>query len=101
MQSKILVVLSTVAIVGASFAMAYGASGAPMAPLTGIQTSRLIQVYSDHYRHSHQYIVVPQYYYWRRDFLPYMGPQGFYQSPFGPERWGYWCEGAGARRLSC
>jgi hypothetical protein len=74
------------------FAGAFGASGAtPIAPLTRIQTSALIQVYSHHYRHSHQYIVVPltphygypfQYYYWRRDYLPYWGPQGYYQSPF-------------------
>ena len=70
MQSKTLFVLSAVAILAASStAMANGA-----------------QVYSHHYRHSRQYIVVPQYYNWRRDYLPYWGPQDFYQSPFGPER---------------
>jgi hypothetical protein len=53
-----------------------------------------------HYRHSHQYIVVPltRHYGYR----PYWWPQGQYHwSPFGLERWGYWCEGAGSHRLSC
>jgi len=89
MQSKIPVgpiafAVATFICVGAN-----RASGAPIAALTEIQTSQLIQVYSHHYRHSHQYIVVPHYYYWRRDYLPYWGPQGFYRSPFGPERRGY------------
>jgi hypothetical protein len=86
-QGKILGVPIVIAtFIGAG---AYGASAAPIGPLTGIQTSRLIQVYSHHYRHSHQYIAVPQYYYWRRDYLPYWGPQGFYRSPFGPEHQRY------------
>jgi hypothetical protein len=64
------------------YAGTYGQSGA--AP-----------VYAHYYRHSHQYVIVPltslfgypyQNYYWRRDYLPYWAPQGFYQSPFGPER---------------
>jgi len=72
---------------------------ASIAPLTGIQTSQLIQV-SSHYRHR---LVIPVYY-WRPryGYRPYWWPQGQYHwSPFGQERWGFWCEGAGAQRLSC
>jgi hypothetical protein len=69
----------------------------PIGPLTGIRAgSGNTLVYSRHHRHSHQYIVIPltrNYGWW---------PQGQYHwSPFGQERWGYWCEGAGAHRLSC
>jgi hypothetical protein len=80
-------------------AVTYGTSrAAPIAPLTGIQTGHLIQVYSHHYRHSLPVIIVPP----TRRYRPYWWPQGQYHwSPYGPERWGYWCEGAGAHRLSC
>jgi hypothetical protein len=75
---------------------------APIAPLTGILagSGNITLVDSHHYRHSHRYIVVPltRHYGYRR----YWWPQGQYHwSPFGLERWGYWCEGAGAHRLSC
>ena len=72
---------------------------APVAPLTGIQAGpgNITLVYSHHSRHSHQSIVVPltrHYGYW--------WPQGqYHRSSFGLERWGYWCEGVGAHRLSC
>lgn len=72
---------------------------APIAPLLGIQAGpgNMTLVYSHHYRYR---IVVPltrQY-----GYRPYWWPQGQYHwSPFGLERWGYWCEGAGAHRLSC
>ncbi len=73
---------------------------APIAPLTGIQAglANITLVYSHHYRR--QYIVIPltRHYGYR----PYWWQQGQYHwSPFGLERWGYWCEGAEARRLSC
>jgi hypothetical protein len=71
--------------------------GAPIAPLTGMQAGprNTTLVYSHHYR-----IVVPLMR--RYGYRPYWWPQGqFHWSPFGPERWGYWCEGAGAHRLSC
>jgi hypothetical protein len=82
-------------------AVTYGTShAAPIAPLTGIQTGHLIQVYSHHYRHSLPVIIVPPAR--RYGYQPYWWPQGQYHwSPYGLERWGYWCEPAGAHRLSC
>jgi len=57
------------------------------------------------YRRLHQYIVIPltrPYGYRHYAYRPYWWPQGQYHwSPFGLERWGYWCEGAGSHRLSC
>jgi hypothetical protein len=81
-------------------AATYEAShAAPIAPLTGIQagSGNITLVYSHHYWHSYRY-------YWRRryGYRPYWWPQAQYHwSPYGSERWGYWCEGDGARRLSC
>ena len=52
------------------------------------------------YRHSHRYIVIPltRHYAYRS----YWWPQGQYHwSPFGLERWGYWCQPASYHRLSC
>jgi hypothetical protein len=53
------------------------------------------------YRHAHRYIVIPltRHYAYR----PYWWPQGQYHwSLFGvPERWGFWCDGAGSRHISC
>jgi hypothetical protein len=53
------------------------------------------------HRHSHPYIVIPL----TRQYgpRPYWWPQGEYHwSFFGvPERWGFWCEGAGSYRISC
>ncbi len=75
---------------------------APIAPLTGIQagSDNNILVYSHHYRHSLPVIIVPPTR--RYGYRPYWWPQGqYHRSPYGPERWGYWCEGAGAHRLSC
>jgi len=70
------------------------------ADLRGIQAgpADVTPVYSHHSRH--QYIVIPLTR--RYAYRPYWWPQGQYHwSPFGLERWGYWCEGAGAHRLSC
>ena len=73
---------------------------APIAPLTAIQAgpANITLVNSHHDRH--RYIVIPLTR--RYEYRPYWWPQGQYHwSPFGLERWGYWCEGAGAHRLSC
>ena len=75
---------------------------APIAPLTGIRAGpgNITPVQSYQYRHSRQRIVVPL----TRPYgyRTYWWPQGQYHwSPFGLERWGYWCEGAGAHHLSC
>ena len=75
---------------------------ASIAPLTGIRagSDNITLVYSHHYRHSLPVIIVPPAR--RYGYRPYWWPQGQYHwSPYGPERWGYWCEGAGAHRLSC
>jgi hypothetical protein len=80
-------------------AATYG-HAAPIAPLSGIQAgpADMTLIYSRHSRH--QYIVIPLAR--RYAYRTYWWPQGQYHwSPFGLERWGYWCEGAGARRLSC
>lgn len=74
--------------------------GAPIAPLTAIQAGPANITLVNSHRHRHQYIVIPL----TRPYgySPYWWPQGQYHwSPFGLERWGYWCEGAGAHRLSC
>ena len=74
--------------------------GAPIAPLTAIQARPANITLVNSPRHRHQYIVIPL----TRPYgySPYWWPQGQYHwSPFGLERWGYWCEGAGAHRLSC
>ena len=75
---------------------------APVAPLAGIQagSGNITVAYSRPYRRSHRYIVIPL----TRPYgyRPYWWPQGQYHwSPFGVERWGFWCEGSGARHLSC
>jgi hypothetical protein len=78
------------------------AHAAGIAPLTGIaaRPDHLIPVYSHRYRHGRPYIVVPLTP--RYGYEPYWWPQGQYHwSPFGVERWGFWCEGSGAHRLSC
>ena len=70
---------------------------APIATPTGMQTGRgdITLVYAHRRR-----IVIPLTR--RYEYRPYWWPQGQYHwSPFGVERWGYWCEGAGAHRLSC
>jgi hypothetical protein len=74
----------------------------PVAPLTGIQagSGNITVAYSHRYRRSRPYIVIPL----TRPYgySPYWWPQGQYHwSPFGAERWGFWCEGSGAHRLSC
>lgn len=52
------------------------------------------------HRYRHPYIVVPLTRHY--GYSPYWWPPGQYHwSPFGLERWGYWCEGAGSQRLSC
>jgi hypothetical protein len=69
----------------------------PIAPLTGIRggSGSITLVYSHRYR-----IVVPLTR--RYGYQPYWWPQGQYHwSPYGPERWGYWCEPASYHRLSC
>jgi hypothetical protein len=70
----------------------------PIAPLTGIRegSGSITLVYSHRYR-----IVVPLTR--RYGYQSYWWPQGqWHLSPSGRlERWGYWCEGAGAHRLSC
>jgi hypothetical protein len=74
----------------------------PIAPLTGIRagSGNITQVYSHRYRHSHRYIVIPLTR--RYGYQPYWWPQGQYHwSPYGLERWGYWCEPATYYRLSC
>ena len=71
-----------------------------IAPLTEMQAGprNVTLVHSHQYRHAHQYIVIPL----TRQYRPYWWPQGQYHwSPFGLERWGYWCEGAGSHWLSC
>jgi hypothetical protein len=85
---------------------AAGAAGNPATygpPGTGVipgAPGPPFQSTAHHYRHSHQYIVIPLTR--RSGYRPYWWPQGQYHwSPFGLERWGYWCEGAGAHRLSC
>jgi hypothetical protein len=75
---------------------------APIAPLTGIRagSDNITLVYSHHYRHSLPVIIVPSTR--RYGYQPYWWPQGQYHwSPHGLERWGYWCQPAGAHRLSC
>jgi hypothetical protein len=69
---------------------------APIAPLTGIRAgSGNTLVYSHRYR-----IVVPLTR--RYGYRPYWWPQGQYHwSPFGLERWGYWCEGGRGRQINC
>jgi len=70
---------------------------APIASLTGIQTAlgNITPVSS----HRHRIVIPLTRHY---EYRPYWWPQGQYHwSPFGMERWGYWCEGAGAHRLSC
>jgi hypothetical protein len=74
---------------------------ASIAPLTGIQagTGSVTLVYSHHYRHPYR-IVVPL----TRNYgyQPYWWPQGQYHwSPYGLERWGYWCEPVSYHRLGC
>jgi hypothetical protein len=72
---------------------------APIEPLTGEQAAPgdVTLIYSHHYR---PYIVVPLTRHY--GYLPYWWPPGQYHwSPFGLERWGYWCGGAGSQRLSC
>ncbi len=68
---------------------------APIAPLTGIPAgSGNTLVYS----HRHR-IVVPLTR--RYGYRPYWWPQGQYHwSPFGLERWGYWCEGGRGRQIN-
>jgi hypothetical protein len=78
------------------------AHAAPVAPLTGIEAGSgdITLVYTHRSRGSRQYIVIPL----TRPYgySPYWWPQGQYHwSPFGAERWGFWCEGSGSRRLSC
>jgi hypothetical protein len=78
------------------------AHAAPVAPPTGIRagSDNITLVYSHHYRHSLPVIIVPPTR--RYGYQPYWWPQGQYHwSPYGLERWGYWCEPAGAHRLSC
>ena len=73
-----------------------------IASLTGIRagSDNITLVYSHHYRHSLPVIIVPPTR--RYGYQPYWWPQGQYHwSPYGLERWGYWCEPAGAHRLSC
>jgi hypothetical protein len=80
-------------------ATTYG-HAAPIAPLTGIQAGPADVTLVDSHHSRHQYIVIPLTR--RYAYRPYWWPQGQYHwSPFGLERWGYWCEGAGAHRLSC
>ena len=81
-------------ICAATYEMSHAA---PIAPLTGIQagSGNITLVYS----HRHR-IVIPLTR--RYGYQPYWWLQGQYHwSPFGLERWGYWCEGAGSHRLSC
>jgi hypothetical protein len=84
-------------------AVTYGTSrAAPIAPLTGIRagSDNITLVYLHHYRHSLPVIIVPPTR--RYGYQPYWWPPGQYHwSPYGLERWGYWCEPAGAHRLSC
>ena len=81
-----------------TFVATYGTChAAPIAPLTEIQggSGKITLVYSHRYR-----IVVPL----ARPYgyRPYWWPQGQYHwSPFGVERWGYWCEPVSYHRLSC
>ena len=57
----------------------------PRDRLTGTRTGTLSYPLTRHYAYH-----------------PYWWQQGQYHwSPFGLERWGYWCEGAGSHRLSC
>jgi hypothetical protein len=82
-----------------------GAPGPPFhstAPRPYIRSAALLTGASSgsrtghHYRHSHQYIVIPR----TRDYGWW--PQGQYRwFPFGLARWGYWCEPATYYRLSC
>jgi hypothetical protein len=53
------------------------------------------------YRHSHHYIVIPLTRHY--GYQSYWWPQGQYHwSFFGtPERWGFWCDGAGSQHVSC
>jgi hypothetical protein len=70
---------------------------APMATLIGIRagSGNITLVYSRRHR-----IVVPLTR--RYGYRPYWWPQGQYHwSPYGLERWGYWCEPASHHRLSC
>jgi hypothetical protein len=67
---------------------------APIAPLRAGSGS-ITLVYS----HRHR-IVVPLTR--RYGYQPYWWPQGQYHwSPYGLERWGYWCEPVSYHRLSC
>jgi hypothetical protein len=86
--------------VAALFCAAYfeASQAAPIAPPGGLRTrpSNIAQVYS----HHRPRILIPLHR--RYGYRPYWWPQGQYHwSPYGAERWGYWCEGAGAHRLSC
>jgi len=80
-------------------AAAYEASrAAPIAAPTGIRarSGNATPVYADRDRRPH--IVVPLSR--RYGYRTYWWPQGQYHwSPFGLERWGFWCEGAGAHHL--
>jgi len=75
-----------------------GASGTPATygpPAPGVIPGAPGPVYSHRYR-----IVVPLTR--RYDYQPYWWPQGQYHwSPFGLERWGYWCEGGRGRQINC
>ena len=78
---------------------AAGASGTPATygpPAPGVIPGAPGPVYSHHYRHAHHYIVIPR----ARDYGPW--PQGQYRwFPFGPARWGYWCEPVSYYHLNC
>jgi hypothetical protein len=81
---------------------AAGAAGNPATyrpPGTGVipgAPGPPFQSTAHHYRHSHQYIVIPL----SRDYGWW--PQGQYRwFPFGLARWAYWCEPASYHRLRC
>jgi hypothetical protein len=72
-----------------------------IAPLAGTQAgpNSVAVVYSYRYRHPYRIVVPLTRHY---GYRTYWWPQGQYHwSPFGMERWGYWCEPAGPHRLSC
>lgn len=97
MRRTVCALLITTLICAAAYETCHAA---PIAPLTAIQAGlpNIILANSRHDRR--QYIVIPLTR--RYGYRPYWWPQGEYHwSPFGLERWGYWCEGAGAHRLSC
>ena len=73
---------------------------APLDPPGLAPPKTLTPVYSHRDRRARPYIVVPLTR--RYGYEQYWWPQGQYHwSPFGVERWGFWCEGSGAHRLSC